>query len=205
MEVPLLTRGTLIKDDYLSSITTTLPLLVLLAFVALGQQSAKSIAIEKETNLKEYMLMMGLSRTTLWTSWYIHFMILSLFPVCIGPFSILYHVLWRQNLEVGNISPVVTHDGVTNISVINNGFMKTDISNNYFMCKNIPKRCYIAIFKSRDYIHLFIRLGSIVDYTRIFNFNLVQGKCISAMFPKCTKCPSTVKDVIINAYYRHQM
>jgi len=103
MEVPLLTRGTLIKDDYLSSITTTLPLLVLLAFVALGQQSAKSIAIEKETNLKEYMLMMGLSRTTLWTSWYIHFMILSLFPVCIGPFSILYHVLWRQNLEVGNI------------------------------------------------------------------------------------------------------
>ena len=68
----------------MSSILTTLPLLVLLAFVALGQQSAKSIAIEKETNLKEYMLMMGLSRTTLWTSWYIHFMILSLFPVCIG-------------------------------------------------------------------------------------------------------------------------
>lgn len=88
MGVPFRTRRTLIKDDYLSSITTTLPLLVLLAFVALGQQSAKSIAIEKETNLKEYMLMMGLSRTTLWTSWYIHFMILSLFPVCIGPFSI---------------------------------------------------------------------------------------------------------------------
>ena len=72
------------KDDYLSSILTSLPLLLLLAFVALGQQSAKSIAIEKETNLKEYMLMMGLSRTTLWTSWYIHFMVLSLFPVCIG-------------------------------------------------------------------------------------------------------------------------
>ena len=88
IDITFLPHGTLIKDDYLSSITTSLPLLVLLAFVALGQQSAKSIAIEKETNLKEYMLMMGLSRTTLWTSWYIHFMILSLFPVCIGPFSI---------------------------------------------------------------------------------------------------------------------
>lgn len=103
------------------------------------------------------------------------------------------------------MSPVVTHHGVTNINVINNEFIKTDISNNYFMCKNITIRCYIAIFKSRDYIHLFIRLGSIVDYTRIFYFNLVQGKCISIMFPKCPKRPSPVKDVIINAYYRHQM
>ena len=103
MNVTFLIPVTLIKDDYLSSITTSLPLLVLLAFVALGQQSAKSIAIEKETNLKEYMLMMGLSRTTLWTSWYIHFMILSLFPVCIGPFSKYYHFLSRHNSNVGDI------------------------------------------------------------------------------------------------------
>ena len=47
--------------------------------------------------------MMGLSRTTLWTSWYIHFMILSLFPVCIGPFSIYYHFLSRHNSDVGDI------------------------------------------------------------------------------------------------------
>ena len=53
------------------------------------------------------------------------------------------------------------------------------------MRKNISEWCNIAVFKPRNYFHLFIHLGSIVDYTWIFNFNLVQGKCISTMFPSC--------------------
>ena len=69
------------KDDFLYTIRGPFPLLVLLAFIVIGQQSAKSVAIEKETHLKEYMLMMGLSRTVLWTSWFVFYSIISLVGV----------------------------------------------------------------------------------------------------------------------------
>ena len=49
----------------------------------IGQQAAKSVSIEKETNLKEYMLMMGLSRTILWSSWFIFYSIISIIGVII--------------------------------------------------------------------------------------------------------------------------
>jgi hypothetical protein len=49
----------------------------------IGQQAAKSVSIEKETNLKEYMLMMGLSRTILWSSWFIFYSIISIVGVII--------------------------------------------------------------------------------------------------------------------------
>ena len=38
------------------------------------------VAIEKETKLKEYMLMMGLSRNALWGSWYLHYFLLLIIP-----------------------------------------------------------------------------------------------------------------------------
>ena len=38
------------------------------------------VAIEKETKLKEYMLMMGLSRNALWASWYLHYFLLLIIP-----------------------------------------------------------------------------------------------------------------------------
>ena len=38
------------------------------------------VAIEKETKLKEYMLMMGLSRNALWASWFLHYFLLLIIP-----------------------------------------------------------------------------------------------------------------------------
>ena len=44
------------------------------------KKTAKMVAIEKETKLKEYMLMMGLSRNALWASWYLHYFLLLIIP-----------------------------------------------------------------------------------------------------------------------------
>ena len=45
-----------------------------------SKKTAKMVAIEKETKLKEYMLMMGLSRNALWASWYLHYFLLLIIP-----------------------------------------------------------------------------------------------------------------------------
>ena len=47
-------------DDFIIAINQNLPLVILLSFIYIGQQTAKNVAIEKESRLKEYMLMMGM-------------------------------------------------------------------------------------------------------------------------------------------------
>ena len=46
-------------DEFIIAINQNLPLVILLSFIYIGQQTAKNVAIEKESRLKEYMLMMG--------------------------------------------------------------------------------------------------------------------------------------------------
>ena len=52
------------------------------------KKTAKMVAIEKETKLKEYMLMMGLSRNALWASWYLHYFLLLIIP-CLLTMAVL--------------------------------------------------------------------------------------------------------------------
>ena len=68
-------------DEFIIAISQQLPLVILLSFIIFGQQTAKNIAIEKESRLKEYMLMMGMTRTALWNSWFIHYFLMSIIPV----------------------------------------------------------------------------------------------------------------------------
>ena len=70
-------------DEFIVAISQQLPLVILLSFVYIGVQAAKNIAIEKESRLKEYMLMMGLGRTALWTSWFIHYFLMIIIPVAL--------------------------------------------------------------------------------------------------------------------------
>lgn len=64
------------EDPFMNGISRNLPFIILLCFIYLGQQTAKSVAIEKESGMKEYMLMMGLSRTALWTAHFVHYFVM---------------------------------------------------------------------------------------------------------------------------------
>ena len=60
----------------------------MLCFISLGQHAAKSVALEKESRLKEYMLMMGLSRSALWASHFLHY--LMMFSIATGFVTIVF-------------------------------------------------------------------------------------------------------------------
>ena len=61
-------------------------------------KTAKMVAIEKETKLKEYMLMMGLSRNALWASWFLHYFLLLIIP-CL----LTMHVLTSELSSYGSV------------------------------------------------------------------------------------------------------
>ena len=62
-------------DNLMLSLKNDLAFTVLITTLYLSSGTAKTLVIEKETRLKEYMLMMGLSRNTLWlATWLFAFM-----------------------------------------------------------------------------------------------------------------------------------
>ena len=78
------------NDDFVSAIEQQLPFLIMLCFIYLGQQAAKSVALEKESRLKEYMLMMGLSRSALWASHFIHYTMMLTVSISLVTFAFCY-------------------------------------------------------------------------------------------------------------------
>ena len=136
------------SDPYINLIGRNLPFIILLWFMYLAAQTAKSVAIEKDTGLKaglkirfsttifdqmenyfqlrlkEYMLMMGLSRTSLWTSYFIHYF--CMFLVSVSIVTIVLCTAWSENGSIINY----THWSIVyvllilyGISLINMGFM----------------------------------------------------------------------------------
>ena len=71
-----------VKDDFIIAIEQNLPFVLLLSFCYITQQVGKLIAIDKETRIKEYMLMMGLPRSILWSSYFLFFL-LQFVVICI--------------------------------------------------------------------------------------------------------------------------
>ena len=112
------------KDPYISGIGSNLPFIILLCFIYLGQQTAKSVAIEKDSGLKEYMLMMGLSRTALWTSYFVHYF--CMFFVSVSIVTIVLCCPFSANGAIINYthwSVIYVFLILYGVSLINMGFM----------------------------------------------------------------------------------
>ena len=67
-----------LNDPLAGILEQHLSFVILLAFCFLGQQVVKRIANDKESRLKEYMLMMKLGRDVLWRSYFVFYAILAL-------------------------------------------------------------------------------------------------------------------------------
>ncbi|CAI7992152.1 ATP-binding cassette sub-family A member 2 [Geodia barretti] len=65
-------------DVFLSIIVTILPFFVILAYIYSAGIFTKELVLEKETRIRESMLMMGLQQWVLWTTWFIKQFILLL-------------------------------------------------------------------------------------------------------------------------------
>jgi ATP-binding cassette subfamily A (ABC1) protein 3 len=65
-------------DIFLSIIVTILPFFVILAYIYSAGIFTKELVLEKETRIRESMLMMGLQQWVLWTTWFIKQFILLL-------------------------------------------------------------------------------------------------------------------------------
>ena len=109
------------------------------------------VAIEKETKLKEYMLMMGLSRNALWASWYLHYFLLLIIP-CLLTMVVL----------TGNLS---SYGSVLQMSdpFIVFIFLMLWESFNQLSLSQVPRR------RNRE-LHVWNFKGLFVDITWIFDF-----------------------------------
>lgn len=60
-----------IKDPFMTALSTTMPLFMVLSWIYTVSITTKSIVYEKELRLKEMMKTMGLSNAMLWLNWFI--------------------------------------------------------------------------------------------------------------------------------------
>jgi len=68
-------------DKFLVYIDIVLPLLLVLTFLYTAGTFVRELVQEKETRVREYMLMMGLKQTLLWATWFIKQFLFLLLPV----------------------------------------------------------------------------------------------------------------------------
>ncbi|KAM9724848.1 phospholipid-transporting ATPase ABCA3-like [Dama dama] len=71
------------KDDFFLSFISLFPLEVLLIFSLTEFTLIRTIVMEKETRLKEYQFMIGLSNGMLWASYFVTFLLMFSIIVCI--------------------------------------------------------------------------------------------------------------------------
>nr|XP_018668972.1 ATP-binding cassette sub-family A member 3-like isoform X3 [Ciona intestinalis] len=64
-----------IMDTFVIAIQRTLPLLVMLSFFYTSLVIVRSVVLEKESKMKEYMMMMGLSNWLHWLAWFVKYLI----------------------------------------------------------------------------------------------------------------------------------
>ena len=122
------------RDQFMIILAQFLPFLVLLCFIYLGQQAAKRVAVEKENGLKEYLLMIGVSRTAIWTSHFLHHFCMLIIPA--GLVTIIFCCPFIESIWVGknwrHFGAILNHTEwsivfilllLYGISLINLGFM----------------------------------------------------------------------------------
>uniref|UniRef100_A0A7N4V510 ABC transporter domain-containing protein n=1 Tax=Sarcophilus harrisii TaxID=9305 RepID=A0A7N4V510_SARHA len=85
-------------DHFLEILQHMLPLLLVLAFTFTVLNIIRSIVLEKEKKLKEYMLMMGLHNWLHWFSWFLVFFIT--FSIVIFFITILFHIKVKNGMAI---------------------------------------------------------------------------------------------------------
>ncbi|XP_051826879.1 phospholipid-transporting ATPase ABCA3-like [Antechinus flavipes] len=85
-------------DYFLEVLQSILPLLLVLAFTFTVLNVIRSIVLEKEKRLKEYMRMMGLHNWLHWFSWFLVFFITS--SIAIFFITILFHIKVKNDMAV---------------------------------------------------------------------------------------------------------
>nr|CAB3219611.1 ATP-binding cassette sub-family A member 3-like [Phallusia mammillata] len=64
-----------LEDDFIVAIQRTLPLLIMLSYFYTALVIVRSIVQEKESKMKEYMMMMGLSNWLHWLAWFLKYLV----------------------------------------------------------------------------------------------------------------------------------
>lgn len=86
------------EDSFPSSLTTFLPISVMLAFIYPCISIVKNILFEKEKQIKEAMKIMGLQNWVLWTSWFVKCFVFT--QISIGLVVLFLKVPWYSTPNV---------------------------------------------------------------------------------------------------------
>ena len=77
-------------NEFLSSVNIILPLLFVLAFLYTAGIVVKELVLEKETRIRESMLMMGLKQWVLWATWFTKQFIFLIPPIFVTTFLVKF-------------------------------------------------------------------------------------------------------------------
>uniref|UniRef100_H2Z852 ABC transporter domain-containing protein n=1 Tax=Ciona savignyi TaxID=51511 RepID=H2Z852_CIOSA len=108
-----------IMDTFVIAIQRTLPLLVMLSFFYTSLVIVRSVVHEKESKMKEYMMMMGLSNWLHWLAWFLKYLIF-LAISCIGMagfYKIQYFLIFVSVTLQTSKGSVLTYSDVTLVFV----------------------------------------------------------------------------------------
>uniref|UniRef100_A0A8C7CBE9 ATP binding cassette subfamily A member 3 n=1 Tax=Neovison vison TaxID=452646 RepID=A0A8C7CBE9_NEOVI len=87
-----------ISDPFLAAVQYQLPLLLVLSFTYTSLTAIRAVVREKETKLKEYMRMMGLSSWLHWSAWFLLFFLFLL--VAVSFVTLLFCVQVKKGVAV---------------------------------------------------------------------------------------------------------
>uniref|UniRef100_F6USW1 ABC transporter domain-containing protein n=1 Tax=Ciona intestinalis TaxID=7719 RepID=F6USW1_CIOIN len=98
-----------IMDTFVIAIQRTLPLLVMLSFFYTSLVIVRSVVLEKESKMKEYMMMMGLSNWLHWLAWFVKYLIF-LSISCFG-------MAGFYKIQITSAGSVLTYSDITVVFV----------------------------------------------------------------------------------------
>ncbi|KAG8513504.1 LOW QUALITY PROTEIN: ATP-binding cassette sub-family A member 3 [Galemys pyrenaicus] len=129
-----------ISDLFFANLMPLLPLVIITVFSLTLFTLLKTIVMEKETRLKEYQLMIGLSNAMLWSAYFITFLLMffiTIFLLCIAHEEIL------QNSD---ISFIIVFLLCYAIALINSGFLISTFFSKTSLAAAVGGFLYILIY-----------------------------------------------------------
>ncbi|XP_012587102.1 PREDICTED: ATP-binding cassette sub-family A member 3-like [Condylura cristata] len=118
-----------ISDNFFAALIHLLPLVILIVFVLILFALLKTVVMEKETRLKEYQLMIGLSNAMLWSAYFITFLLMSLIIIFLLCLIFFYKFTHEKILQNSDISFIIVFLLCYVIALINFGFLMSTFFN----------------------------------------------------------------------------
>ncbi|XP_057605512.1 phospholipid-transporting ATPase ABCA3-like [Hippopotamus amphibius kiboko] len=134
------------SDSFMHIFTAIFPLVVLLMFSLTELTLIRTIVMEKETRLKEYQFMIGLSNAMLWASYFVTFFLMFLIIVCILCVVLFVKIVPEVVLKHSDPSLIFVFFLCFVMALVTFGFLITTFFNKTTLAVSIGGFIYFLVF-----------------------------------------------------------